>query len=101
LQAAVDVLVGDVMVDMRCEKVMEEAMELIYRLQIDHGGRLPESEAREQLGDDLEIPDGLAVLGEEVMHVCRRSWNVTGSTEVEDFRFLAKVLCLSILKGSR
>src|SRR5215217_3328521 len=29
---------------------MEEAMELIYRIQTDHGGRLTESEARERLG---------------------------------------------------
>jgi hypothetical protein len=36
------------LVEMRWEKEMEEAMELIYRIQTDHGGRLPESEAREQ-----------------------------------------------------
>src|SRR5215211_8819494 len=35
---------------MRWEKEMAEAVELIYRIQTDHGGRLPESEAREQLG---------------------------------------------------
>ena len=29
---------------------MEEAMELIYRIQTDHGGKLPKSEAREVLG---------------------------------------------------
>ncbi len=38
------------MVDMRWENEMEEAMELIYRIQTDHGGKLPESEAREQFG---------------------------------------------------
>ena len=41
---------GVLLVEMRWEKEMEEAMELIYRIQTDHGGRLPESEAREQLG---------------------------------------------------
>jgi hypothetical protein len=30
---------------------MEEAMELVYRIQTDHGGKLPETEAHEQLGD--------------------------------------------------
>ncbi len=30
---------------------MEEAMELIYRIQADHGGKLSESDAREKLGD--------------------------------------------------
>jgi hypothetical protein len=29
---------------------MEEAMELIYRILTDHGGKLPESEAHEKLG---------------------------------------------------
>src|SRR5215213_3196292 len=36
---------------MRWERDMEEAMELIYRIQADHGGKLPESEAREKLGE--------------------------------------------------
>jgi hypothetical protein len=35
---------------MRWEKDLEEAMELIYRIQTDHSGRLPESQARDQLG---------------------------------------------------
>jgi hypothetical protein len=35
---------------MRWERDMEEAMELIYRIQTDYGGKLPESEAREMLG---------------------------------------------------
>src|SRR5215212_874307 len=35
---------------MRWEKEMAEAVELIYRIQTDHGGRLPESEALEQFG---------------------------------------------------
>ncbi|MGB3632903.1 MAG: hypothetical protein WA982_02555, partial [Rubrobacteraceae bacterium] len=39
------------MVDLRWEDEMEEAMELIYLIQTDHGGRLPEDEAREKLGD--------------------------------------------------
>ena len=38
------------MVEMRWERDMEEAMELVYRIQTDHGGRLPESEAREKFG---------------------------------------------------
>jgi len=38
------------MVEMRWEKEMEEVMELIYRIQTDHGGKLPESEAHERLG---------------------------------------------------
>ena len=29
---------------------MEQAMELVYRIQTNHGGRLPESEAGEKLG---------------------------------------------------
>jgi hypothetical protein len=37
-------------VEMRWERDIEEAMELIFRIQTDHGGRLPESEAREKLG---------------------------------------------------
>ena len=39
------------MVEMRWERDMEEAMELIHRIQTAYGGRLPESGAREQLGD--------------------------------------------------
>jgi hypothetical protein len=35
---------------MRWERDMEEAMELIYRIQTDYGGRVPEDEAGEQLG---------------------------------------------------
>lgn len=38
------------MVEIRWERDMEEAMELIYRIQTDHGGKLAESEARENLG---------------------------------------------------
>ena len=35
---------------MRWERDMEVAMELIYPLQADHGGKLPGSEACEKLG---------------------------------------------------
>ncbi len=38
------------MVEIRWKKEMEEAMELLYRIQTDYEGRLPENEAREQLG---------------------------------------------------
>lgn len=39
------------MVEMRWERDMEEAMELVYRIQTDHRGRLAASEAREVIGD--------------------------------------------------
>ena len=39
------------MVEMRWEEEMQEAMELIYRIEADHGGRLLKSEAIDQLGD--------------------------------------------------
>jgi len=35
---------------MRWERDMEEAMDLIHRIQTAHGGRLAENEAREELG---------------------------------------------------
>ena len=38
------------MTEMRWERDMEEAMELIHRIQTAYGGRLPESEACEKLG---------------------------------------------------
>jgi hypothetical protein len=37
-------------VEMRWERDVEEAIELIHRVQTTHGGRLAESEAREELG---------------------------------------------------
>jgi len=37
-------------VELRWERDMEEAMELIHRLQTSHNGRLAESEAREAFG---------------------------------------------------
>lgn len=41
---------GDQVVELRWEDEMAEAMELIYRIQTDHSGRLSESEALQQLG---------------------------------------------------
>ncbi len=38
------------MVEMRWERDMEEARELIFRIGTDHGGKLLESRAIEQLG---------------------------------------------------
>ncbi len=38
------------MPELRWSEEMEEIMELLYRLVADHGGRLPESEALDQLG---------------------------------------------------
>lgn len=38
------------MADLRWKMEMEEAMELIYQIQVNHGGRLLQSDAREQLG---------------------------------------------------
>lgn len=38
------------MPELRWSEEMEEVMELLYRLVVDHGGRLPESEAIAQIG---------------------------------------------------
>jgi len=42
---------GGLVVDVRWEDEMQTAMELIYRLQVDHGGRLEENTATAELGD--------------------------------------------------
>jgi hypothetical protein len=61
-------------VEMRWKQEMEEAMELLYRIQTDYEGRVPENEAHEQLG---------AWVTDVVWRAKRLSWLVAnGSPEV-------------------